>query len=103
MAQTSMNIRIDEDVKKEFDAFCLKVGINPSVAVNMFARAVIRERRIPFEITDEAFPRITSREALGKAFKAAQDQSVLNGTDTLTMDEINAEIGSHRQEKRAQP
>ena len=56
MAQTTLNVRMDEEVKKEFDAFCAKVGINASVAVNMFARAVIRERRIPFEITDEVDP-----------------------------------------------
>lgn len=56
MAQTTLNVRMDEDVKREFDAFCSKVGLNPSVAVNMFARAVLRERRIPFEITDETDP-----------------------------------------------
>jgi DNA-damage-inducible protein J len=47
-----MNIRIDENIKRDFDAFCSDVGINPSAAVNMFARAVLRERRIPFEITN---------------------------------------------------
>ena len=56
MAQTTLNVRIDEDVKREFDAFCMKAGLNASVAVNMFARAVLRERRIPFEITDETDP-----------------------------------------------
>jgi len=30
--------------------------LNTSVAVNMFARAVLRERKIPFEITDETDP-----------------------------------------------
>lgn len=56
MAQTTLNVRMDEDIKREFDAFCYKVGLNTSVAVNMFARAVLRERRIPFEITDETDP-----------------------------------------------
>lgn len=56
MAQTTLNVRMDADLKKEFDTFCSKVGLNTSVAVNMFARAVLRERRIPFEITDETDP-----------------------------------------------
>ncbi|MCL2099771.1 MAG: type II toxin-antitoxin system RelB/DinJ family antitoxin [Oscillospiraceae bacterium] len=56
MAQAILNVRMDENVKKEFDAFCHKAGLNASVAVNMFARAVLRERRIPFEITDETDP-----------------------------------------------
>jgi DNA-damage-inducible protein J len=42
---------MDEDVKRQFDSFCSEVGMNASVAVNMFAKTVIREKRIPFEIT----------------------------------------------------
>ena len=56
MAQAVLNVRMDENVKKEFDDFCQKAGLNASVAINMFARAVLRERRIPFEITDEIDP-----------------------------------------------
>ena len=56
MGQTTLNVRMDADIKNDFDAFCAKVGMNTSVAVNMFARAVLRERRIPFAITDEADP-----------------------------------------------
>lgn len=56
MAQTTLNVRMDEDIKREFDSFCQKAGLNTSVAVNMFARAVLRERKIPFEITDETDP-----------------------------------------------
>jgi DNA-damage-inducible protein J len=51
MSQTTLNVRMDESVKKAFDAFCADVGMNASVAVNLFAKAVLRERRIPFEIT----------------------------------------------------
>ena len=51
MAQTTLSIRMDEDVKREFDAFCSAVGMNTSVAINLFAKTVIRERRIPFEIS----------------------------------------------------
>ncbi|MEG1592728.1 MAG: type II toxin-antitoxin system RelB/DinJ family antitoxin [Chryseobacterium sp.] len=50
MAQTTLSIRMDEVVKKQFDAFCSEVGINTSVAINLFAKTVIREQRIPFEI-----------------------------------------------------
>ncbi|MDR2649952.1 MAG: type II toxin-antitoxin system RelB/DinJ family antitoxin [Clostridiales bacterium] len=47
-----MNVRIDENVKKNFDEFCAEVGMNASVAINMFVRAVLRSRSIPFEITN---------------------------------------------------
>ena len=54
MAQSTLSIRIDDDIKKGFDKFCEEVGMNPSVAVNMFVRAVLRENRLPFEISSVA-------------------------------------------------
>jgi DNA-damage-inducible protein J len=47
---------MDADIKKRFDAFCADAGLNATVAVNMFARAVLREQRIPFEITGGDLP-----------------------------------------------
>ena len=56
MPQTTLSVRMDEHLKKQFDVFCADVGMNASVAVNLFARAVIRERRIPFEIASSDDP-----------------------------------------------
>jgi DNA-damage-inducible protein J len=50
MAQSTLSVRMDEDVKKNFELFCADVGMNASVAVNMFARAVLREQKLPFEV-----------------------------------------------------
>lgn len=51
MGQTTLNVRMDEDVKRRFDDFCADVGMNASVAVNLFVKTVIREQCIPFLIT----------------------------------------------------
>ncbi len=51
MAQTNVNIRMDESTKKAFDAFCSEIGLSVSSVFNMFAKTVVREQRIPFEIT----------------------------------------------------
>ena len=51
MAQTNLNIRIDEELKKQFEEFCSNVGINMTTAFNLFAKKVVSEQRIPFEIT----------------------------------------------------
>lgn len=53
MAQSILSVRMDENLKKEFDEFCSEVGLNSSVAVNLFVRTVVREKRIPFEITNQ--------------------------------------------------
>ena len=50
MGQITLSVRMDEDIKKRFDAFCADAGMNASVAVNMFARATLRENRLPFDV-----------------------------------------------------
>ena len=56
MSQSVLSVRLDEDIKRRFDAFCADAGMNASVAVNMFVRAVIREKRIPFDIVGNDDP-----------------------------------------------
>ena len=51
MAQTNVNIRMDEELKKQFDAFCSDIGMSMTTAICVFAKKAVRERRIPFEIT----------------------------------------------------
>lgn len=50
MAQTTINIRIDEDLKKEMENLFHEFGMSTTTAFTIFAKAVVRERRIPFEI-----------------------------------------------------
>ena len=50
MAQTNLTIRIDEDIKREAESLFNKIGMNMSVAINMFFRQALREQAIPFEL-----------------------------------------------------
>ncbi|MGI6211180.1 MAG: type II toxin-antitoxin system RelB/DinJ family antitoxin [Anaerovoracaceae bacterium] len=50
MAQTNINIRMDETLKKNFDLFCSNVGMSMTTAICIFARTVVREQCIPFRI-----------------------------------------------------
>ncbi|HCH28171.1 MAG TPA: type II toxin-antitoxin system antitoxin, RelB/DinJ family [Ruminococcaceae bacterium] len=63
MAQTNVNIRMDEETKKAFDAFCAEIGLSVSSAFNIFAKTVVREQRIPFELTTET-PNDETRKAI---------------------------------------
>ena len=57
MAQTTMvNFRIDEEVKKEMEEVCSKMGLTMTAALNLFINKVTMERRIPFEITADPDP-----------------------------------------------
>ena len=56
MPDTTVTIRVDDDIKRRFEEFCTDVGMNMSVAVNLFIRASLRERRIPFPIEASTTP-----------------------------------------------
>ncbi len=100
MGAVNLTIRVDEKTKRDFDAFCEDVGMNMTTAFNLYMKAVLRTRQLPFIITDIVSD-TSVRQALKQAFNDAQRQSVVNGTDKMTMEEIDAEIAAYRQEKRA--
>lgn len=50
MSQTTLSVRLDSDDKKRFEEFCSETGMNVSVAVNMFIKAVLRESKLPFAV-----------------------------------------------------
>jgi DNA-damage-inducible protein J len=81
MTQATMNVRIDEDVKKSFDEFCAEVGLNASVAVNMFVHAVLRSRSIPFEITDAA-TEAPNEKIPAEALRATLLERIKEGEET---------------------
>ncbi len=51
MAQTSINIRMDEQLKRQFDDLCSQLGLNMSTAVNIFAKTMVRQNGIPFSVS----------------------------------------------------
>lgn len=50
MSNTSMNIRMDTEVKKQAEALFSEIGMNMTTAINIFLRQSIRENGIPFEL-----------------------------------------------------
>ena len=54
MAQTSVNIRMDENLKREFDELCNDFGLTMTAAFTVFAKTVVRRQRIPFEISKDS-------------------------------------------------
>ena len=72
MAQVILNIRMDENVKKQFDAICSEVGISTSAAINLFVKTVLRDGKIPFEISvnDDPFYNNVNKVRLRKSIDA---------------------------------
>ena len=84
MGQSTISVRMDENLKKQFDEFCTRVGMNPSVAINMFANVVVREQRIPFEIALKQ-PNPQTIAAMEEANRISGDPSVKSYDDAESM------------------
>ena len=76
MSQTNINIRMDEELKKQFDKFCSDVGITMTSAICIFAKKVVKEQKIPFEITADPFYSNANIKRLEKAKKDVEDGKI---------------------------
>lgn len=48
--KVTVSVRIEKDVKEQFEKVCHSIGLNISDAINIFARKVVAEEAIPFEV-----------------------------------------------------
>ena len=93
-----MTVRMDSRIKAAFDALCAQFGISANAAINIFANAVVMQRRIPFEI--KAAPEEKSMSGL-EAFQALRAEAEKNGLQEMNLNDINEEIRLAREERRA--
>jgi len=55
MSTTSVTVRMDTNLKKQAEALFDDMGLTMTTAMTLFAKAVIRQNKIPFEITADPF------------------------------------------------
>ncbi len=77
MAQTLINFRIDEQIKKQMDEICSELGMTMSTAFNIFAKKMIREKRIPFEVSIDPFYSENNMKAISESIKQLLDGKVV--------------------------
>ena len=53
MATSTLQIRIDSDLRKEADELFARAGLDMSSAVRLFLRQSVIRRRLPFEVLSE--------------------------------------------------
>ena len=92
MSQSALTIRLDSDLKRQFDTLCEEFGMSTNTAFNIYVRQVVRERKIPFTIEapakDDAIAK--GRDAFYKMRKAAAEA----GIQDMPLEKINEEIRS---------
>jgi len=55
MSTTSVTVRMDAALKKQAEMLFDDMGLNMTTAITLFTKAVVRQNKIPFEITADPF------------------------------------------------
>ena len=85
MAQISL--RIDDEVKRKAERTLDEIGLSMSTAINIFLKAVVRDNRIPFELSADPF---YSRENIAELERRVN--SINSGKSILKEHELNEGI-----------
>lgn len=98
---TSLNIKIDRDLKAEADRLFNDMGMNLTTAVNVFVRQAVLERAIPFKIYRgvENTRTEASIEQRRAAMQEIRDLLANVDGDSIDLDQMRAERRAAKYER----
>jgi len=50
-----ITMRTEKPVKEVFEQICAEIGLSVNAALNIFVKRVVRDRKIPFELSADPF------------------------------------------------
>ncbi len=77
MAQALVNIRMDEELKRDFDNVCNELGMSMTTAITIFAKKMSREKRIPFDVSVDPFYTDSNLKALSESLDQLKSGKVV--------------------------
>lgn len=77
MAQTTISVRMDSALKKDFDTVCNELGLSMTTAITILAKKMSREKRIPFDVAIDPF---YSAENMNRLRKSIAQMETTGGT-----------------------
>jgi DNA-damage-inducible protein J len=84
----TVSLRFDDDMKMELDKMCDEMGMNLTTLFMIYAKKVLRDRKIPFEIAAPVDP-FYSNDNMKQLTKSAQQ--IADGKVVVkTMEELEA-------------
>ena len=83
---TNVNIRMDDNLKNQFADFCDNIGMSMSALFNVFAKKVVAEKKVPFELAyhGDPFYSESNMKWLQESIKQMENGQVV----TKTMEEL---------------
>ena len=77
MSMKLINIRIDENLKKEMEIVCNDLGINITTEFTIFAKKLTREKRIPFSVSIDPFYSAENISALQNSINEVKESKII--------------------------
>ncbi len=81
MSTSSINIRLDTDLKREAEDLFSALGLNMTSAISMFLRQAVRDQAIPFRVCKYPKPNATTIAAMREAERLAHDPNAKSYTN----------------------
>ena len=92
MANTLVQFRADETLRLQASNICQSLGLDLPSYLRICLARLVQSRGIPFSMNVDDIEEDRGMRALKAAWKIAEEQ----GTDKMTLDDINAEIAAAR-------
>ena len=83
---TTVSVRMDESLKRDFDAVCNELGMSMTTAITILAKKMTREKRLPFEVSMDPFYSASNMAALNDSIEEMRQ----GRTVTKTLGELEA-------------
>lgn len=89
MAKSTLKVRMDAELLRELEDFCADVGMSVSTLITVFARRVVKDQKLPFEIKGD-IPNEETLAAIEEVKRMKADPSL--GKTYSNVDEMMADI-----------
>jgi DNA-damage-inducible protein J len=91
MGTTSITVRMDEDLKKQAENLFDEIGMNMTTAFTVFAKAAVRQQKIPFELAADPFFSEINMHRLRKSIADVESgKSLLSEHDLIEAEDDQA-------------
>jgi len=79
----NINFRMEKNLKEQLEEIFDDMGMNMTTAFTVFAKAVIKSGKIPFEITSDPFYRAEHQNELKRRIESDESEFI-----TMSIDEL---------------
>ena len=98
MPMSVLQIRIEDDLKKQVSDLFESLGMDIPTAVRIFFKRAVIERGLPFKVSEH--PTMSESSGLMSALRALNEEALKNGSAGMSEEEIEAEIKATRAERK---